>query len=732
MPERPPRPASSVVEAETSRLGPRATPPIEDAGVAPAPVDVSQQSESSLPAPGWMSGPLAASTSAALSSSGGAPAISGHGSEGDGDKPSSGRPGDKRSSRPSGKPVNERVGEIVAERYKIARLLGEGGMGAVYEVEHTHMRKRFALKVLHADMSRLPEVVARFEREAMAAAHIDHVNVAAATDFGKLPDGSFFLVLEYIEGRSLRRVIDKEAPLDPARALHIVRQIALALERAHALGIVHRDLKPENVMLVERPGEPEVAKVLDFGIAKVPLGELLKNGESHAQPVLTQMGMVYGTPEYMAPEQALGQEVDARADLYALGAITFELLAGVRPYEADSKVALLGMHVTAPIPTIASKAPPHVAARLAPSIEPMVRHLLAKEMSDRTASSVALIEDIDAALREMGATVAPLSGPSVGQMNRGGGTGSTPPRALGPEEAAVANVSKTQRFTPMQQLAPTEMPPSMPHPQSAGVGGKWVAVGAAAAALALVIGAGTVFTLYSHRMHAADDALADGGAVATSPSDSAQTAANGAASGTSLVPEASGDAGAVVVDSAGAAQHRAAALNAAQRAQWSTVVTEVAAVVRADPSAVQDDTLLGLLRNAALDPKSRESALGLAVTMGSRGGGLLYNVAYSSWSRRYPWSQGRAASLLASDPMRHQVAPEVDIALSLRELQPARTCDSPTLYPRAKEVGDDKALAVLQGLAANKKLACLHEDNGLDDTMTAIKSRLAAGAGKKP
>jgi serine/threonine protein kinase len=728
MPERPPRPPSPVVEAETSRLGPRATPPIDP---APEPPEVSQQSESSLPAPGWMSGPLAASASAALSSSGGSPAISNHGSDGGGDRPSSGRPGDKRSSRPSGRPVNERVGEIVAERYKIARLLGEGGMGAVYEVEHTHMRKRFALKVLHADMSRLPEVVARFEREAMAAAHIDHVNVAAATDFGKLPDGSFFLVLEYVEGRSLRRVIDKEAPLEPARALHIVRQIALALERAHALGIVHRDLKPENVMLVERPGEPEVAKVLDFGIAKVPLGELLKNGESHAQPVLTQMGMVYGTPEYMAPEQALGQEVDARADLYALGAITFELLAGVRPYEADSKVALLGMHVTAPIPTIASKAPAHVAGRLAPSIEPMVRHLLAKEMVDRTASSVALVEDIDTALREMGATVAPLSGPSTGQMNRGGGSGSTPPRSLGPEEAAIANVAKTQRFTPVQQLAATELPPSAPHPPSAGVGGKWVAVGAAAAALALVVGAGAVFTLYSHRMPA-DDALADGGSVATAPSDSAQAATSGAASGTSLVPESSGDAGAGLVDSAAAAQHRAAAITAAQRKQWGTVVNEVAAAVRADPGAVQDDALVGLLRDAALDPKARESALGLAVTMGSRGGGLLYNVAYSPWSKRYPWSQGRAAALLASDPMRHQVAPEVDIALSLRELQPARTCDSPTLYPRAREVGDDKALAVLQGLAANKKLACLHQDDGLEETMTAIKSRLAAGAGKKP
>ena len=228
-------------------------------------------------------------------------------------------------------------------------------MGAVYHAEHTHMRKRLAVKVLHPEMSRLPEVVARFEREAMAAAHIEHPNVAAATDFGKLEDGSFFLVLEYVEGRSLRDVI-ADGPLELARALHIARQIASALGRAHALGIVHRDLKPENVMLVARDGDPDFVKVLDFGIAKVPVGELVGESQGPGQ-VLTQLGMVYGTPEYMAPEQALGQTVDARADLYALGVIMFEMLAGVRPFEHESKVTLLGMHVTAPIPRDARRAP---------------------------------------------------------------------------------------------------------------------------------------------------------------------------------------------------------------------------------------------------------------------------------------------------------------------------------------------------------------------------------------
>src|SRR3954447_7275127 len=189
------------------------------------------------------------------------------------------------------------IGSMISDRYRIEKLLGEGGMGAVYQAEHTHMRKRLAIKVLHPEMTRLPEVVARFEREAMAAAHIDHPHVVTATDFGKLEDGSFFLALEFVEGKSLREVIAL-GRLELGRALHIARQIAAALSRAHALKIVHRDLKPENVMLVEREGDPDFVKVLDFGIAKVQIGELTTgdvNQSGPGQPVLTQAGMVYGT-----------------------------------------------------------------------------------------------------------------------------------------------------------------------------------------------------------------------------------------------------------------------------------------------------------------------------------------------------------------------------------------------------------------------------------------------------
>src|SRR5580692_1688622 len=159
-------------------------------------------------------------------------------------------------------------GTIIAERYRVDSLLGEGGMGKVYAAEHVHMRKQVAIKVLHPEMSTTPEVVARFEREAVAAGKITHPNVAAATDFGRLADKSFFLVLEYVAGTDLRKAVGKGA-LPPERAVHIVRQIAAAVGAAHAAGVVHRDLKPENIMLVERDGDPDFVKVLDFGIAKI-------------------------------------------------------------------------------------------------------------------------------------------------------------------------------------------------------------------------------------------------------------------------------------------------------------------------------------------------------------------------------------------------------------------------------------------------------------------------------
>jgi serine/threonine protein kinase len=274
-----------------------------------------------------------------------------------------------------------RVGTVLADRYRLNELVGEGGMGKVYGAEHIHMRKRVAVKVLHRELTTVPEVVARFEREAMAAANIDHPNVAIATDFGKLSDGAVFLVLEFVQGKNLRDEV-AGGPFDIPRALHISRQIAGALGAAHTQSIVHRDLKPENVMLIEKGGDPDFVKVLDFGIAKVPIDQIAKEAPADAPKsghVITRAGMVFGTPEYMAPEQALGQNVDGRADLYALGVILFEMITGGRPFSGDDKASILGQQL--------SKSPPRLAERLGAevpeSVEQIVVRLLAKEVALR-------------------------------------------------------------------------------------------------------------------------------------------------------------------------------------------------------------------------------------------------------------------------------------------------------------------------------------------------------------
>lgn len=294
-------------------------------------------------------------------------------------------------SEPASVPVQDPlVGTVIADRYRLLARVGEGGMGAVYRGEHVTLGKRVAVKFLHAELSRVPEVVARFEREARAAAQLEHVNVVAAHDFGKTAEGQFFLVMEFVDGKSLRDLLSEEGRLPPARALHIARHIASALKRAHALGIVHRDLKPENVVLVEREGDKDFAKVIDFGIAKDASGRLAPGGAA-----LTQAGMVFGTPDYMAPEQALGANVDHRADIYAFGVMVFEMLTGRRPFEADDVMSLLGKHMTAPPPAASMTAPP---GTLPPSVDAVLARMLAKSPGERFSSAIEAIQALESAL----------------------------------------------------------------------------------------------------------------------------------------------------------------------------------------------------------------------------------------------------------------------------------------------------------------------------------------------
>jgi serine/threonine protein kinase len=257
------------------------------------------------------------------------------------------------------------VGSLLAGRYQIKRLRGEGGMGRVYEAEHIEIGKRVAVKVLHPAYSRTPDLVERFRREARAASRIEHLNVVNVTDFGTTAEGSLFFVMEYIEGIELGLLIHREGPLGVNHALRITEQMCAALQAAHDAGVIHRDLKPENILLVSPPAArtpdghaqpgnemvaaaPDLVKVLDFGIAK---SDDVDEGPRVGKR-LTRPGVAMGTPEYMAPEQAAGHPADPRSDIYAAGSILYEMLTGVPPYDGDNVMEILHKKANEPPPPL--------------------------------------------------------------------------------------------------------------------------------------------------------------------------------------------------------------------------------------------------------------------------------------------------------------------------------------------------------------------------------------------
>lgn len=233
------------------------------------------------------------------------------------------------------------VGRQVAGRYRLVAKLGEGGMGAVFRAEQISLKRIVAVKMLKPAMSADHALVRRFHAEAELAAKINHPNTVTLYDFGQDTDGNLFIAMEYIEGNSLRQVLHREGPLSSERALGIATQVAASLADAHTHGIIHRDLKPDNVMLTERGRQHDIVRVLDFGIAK-----LRDERGDISQLPLTQAGDLLGTPQYMAPEQIRGEPVDGRTDVYALGALLYEMVTGRLPFEAPTVLAILGKHLT--------------------------------------------------------------------------------------------------------------------------------------------------------------------------------------------------------------------------------------------------------------------------------------------------------------------------------------------------------------------------------------------------
>ena len=229
------------------------------------------------------------------------------------------------------------MGSILADRYHVIRRIGEGGMGQVYLAEHVKMKRKSAVKVLHQGMVHDPDAISRFNREASNASQIQHPNVAAIYDFGETPEGLIYLAMEFVDGEPLTKIIERHGALTAARAADIGQQVASALEAAHDMGIIHRDLKPDNIMIARGRAGEDVAKVVDFGIAKAM--------EADDQKV-TKTGLAIGTPEYMSPEQLGGDQLDSRTDIYSLGLVTFNMLTGQLPFPSVVSREALIMRLT--------------------------------------------------------------------------------------------------------------------------------------------------------------------------------------------------------------------------------------------------------------------------------------------------------------------------------------------------------------------------------------------------
>jgi serine/threonine protein kinase len=275
------------------------------------------------------------------------------------------------------------LGQILAGKYRMDERLNEGGMGAVYRGTHVLMDKTVAVKVLQPALAADEKIVARFSREARAASRISHPHALSVTDFGESEDGVVFLVMEYLDGKTLKDIIREEGPMSLVRVVEIIRQVGGALDAAHEQGVVHRDLKSENIMLLNSAG-PDYAKVLDFGIAKIkePIGTY--------DPGLTAPNLVIGTPQYMSPEQcSQASEIDSRSDLYSLGVIIYEMLVGHVPFTDQSPTAIMMKHLQQEAPSVLKERPD-----LPSGVERVLQRAMAKRPDDRYQHVGDLVDDL--------------------------------------------------------------------------------------------------------------------------------------------------------------------------------------------------------------------------------------------------------------------------------------------------------------------------------------------------
>jgi serine/threonine-protein kinase len=602
-------------------------------------------------------------------------------------------------------PGESLVGSVLAGRYRIERLLGSGGMGSVYRAEHVLMRKACAVKVLHREMTQVKEVVARFEREAVAAARIEHPNVAAATDFGQLENGSFYLVLEFIEGKSLSQLIAEARTLPEERALLIARQICEALAAAHASGIVHRDLKPDNVMLVTKDGSSDFVKVLDFGIAKVTLEE-----STTTQQALTRLNTVMGTPEYMAPEQARGEAVDQRADLYTVGAIVYEMLAGTSPFRHEEFVVVLTKKLT--------EDPPPLPEQVSQATRDLVLQLLQRSPADRPETAADVVAMIDGIL---GYSPAPATAfaPVSGQAARRTGTKSTPDTAYAATVLGESAVSVPGSISPVVRLKGALQPVVSTAVTLAkrrlSIGSRQVPFGLIFAALLAL----PVLLVLLFSRHAEPEHVRAAGQIMSAHVDADIQV---------LMQRAEAGDRTALAELLGRADQAKVAPPYAALGRGYFKIGQMDAGLRAYRSAGKLDAKLGGstevladLRRALGDTGTAPLALEVAGVLGSGGADFLYDVYESNRTTNAALSK-QAKTLLDSDDVKAQESPALKVALELPDAKKDGCVAVKQLMPRLQESADARSLPTLTRLNERRGCGFL----GLRDCFACLRS----GGGK--
>ncbi|MGM0574314.1 MAG: protein kinase domain-containing protein [Myxococcota bacterium] len=300
----------------------------------------------------------------------------------------------------------ELLGTVWAGRYEILEYIGRGGMGGVFKARQIQMDREVALKVVHRSLCRDDKQVQRFEQEARTSSKLNHPNSIRVYDYGKTEDGRLFMAMEFLRGETLGHLLRREGGVEPERAVHIARQILKALAEAHQLGLVHRDLKPENIFICEIFGERDFVKVLDFGIAKAI-------GPTEESANLTQTGFICGTPRYLSPEQALGQGVDGRSDLYSVGVLLYEMLTGRPPFMGDNPISIVMKHVHDDPPPLAGM---ERYGREGRRLAWLVGRLMSKNADRRPSPAERIVEWMDGRVDESG-----LVGHPVPAVDGGGG-----------------------------------------------------------------------------------------------------------------------------------------------------------------------------------------------------------------------------------------------------------------------------------------------------------------------